>query len=70
MTTLNILNDKKLFIVNDYLEEADWNLYLSVRNIEKTEILDPRELSVYALLKYNKVVITKEALATIEEVLG
>ena len=67
---VNILNDKKLFVVNDYLEEADWNLYLSVRNIEKTEILDPRELSVYALLKYNKVVITKEALATIEEVLG
>ncbi|CAM3194664.1 50S ribosomal protein L4 [Streptobacillus felis] len=67
---VNMVEDKKLFIVNDYLEDADWNLYLSVRNIEKTEILDPRELSVYALLKYNKVVITKEALATIEEVLG
>lgn len=65
-----MVEDKKLFIVNDYLEDADWNLYLSVRNIEKTEILDPRELSVYALLKFNKVVITKEALATIEEVLG
>ncbi|CAM3221302.1 50S ribosomal protein L4 [Streptobacillus ratti] len=67
---VNMVEDKKLFIVNDYLEDADWNLYLSVRNIEKTEILDPRELSVYALLKFNKVVITKEALATIEEVLG
>ena len=67
---VNIVEDKKLFIVDDYLNDADWNLYLSVRNIEKTEILDPRELSVYALLKYNKVVITKEALATIEEVLG
>ncbi|WP_073507905.1 50S ribosomal protein L4 [Streptobacillus notomytis] len=67
---VNMVEDKKLFIVNDYLEDADWNLYLSVRNIEKTEILDPRELSVYALLKFNKVIITKEALATIEEVLG
>lgn len=67
---VEILNDKKLFIINDYLDDADWNLYLSVRNVEKTEILDPRELSVYALLKYNKVIITKEALATIEEVLG
>lgn len=67
---VNLLNDKKLFVINNFVEDADWNLYLSVRNIEKTEILEPRELSVYALLKYNKVVITREALATIEEVLG
>lgn len=67
---VNLLNDKKLFVINNFLDDADWNLYLSARNIKNTEILVPSELSVYALLKYNKVVITREALANIEEVLG
>ena len=59
-----------MFVVNDLANEADFNLYLSARNLENAVVLQPNELGVYWLLKQNKVMITKEALATIEEVLG
>ncbi len=61
---------KQLFIVNDLAEAADWNLYLSARNLESAMVLQPNEIGVYWLLKQDKVIITKEALATIEEVLA
>lgn len=61
---------KQMFVVNDLANEADFNLYLSARNLENAVVLQPNELGVYWLLKQNKVMITKEALATIEEVLG
>lgn len=63
-------NTKQLFVVNDLANDADFNLYLSARNLENAVVLQPNELGVYWLLKQNKVIITKEALATIEEVLG
>lgn len=63
-------NTKQMFVVNDLANEADFNLYLSARNLENAVVLQPNELGVYWLLKQNKVMITKEALATIEEVLG
>lgn len=61
--------NKKLFIVSDLVEDKDYNLFLSLRNIKNTELLLPGELSVYWLLKSEKLVITKEALSIIEEVL-
>ena len=61
---------KQLYIVNDFADDRDYNLYLSVRNIKKTFVLDPRELSIYWLIKQDKIVVTKEALAAIEEVLA
>lgn len=61
---------KQLFIVNDLAEAADWNLYLSARNLESAMVLQPNEIGVYWLLKQDKIFITKEALATIEEVLA
>jgi len=48
----------------------DYNLYLSARNLENAVILQPNEIGVYWLLKQEKVILTKEALATVEEVLG
>jgi ribosomal protein, L4/L1 family len=45
-------------------------LYLSARNIKKVSILNSREINVYSLIKQDKVIVTKEALATIEEVLA
>ena len=62
--------EKQLYIVNDFADDRDYNLYLSVRNIKKTFVLDPRELSIYWLIKQDKIVVTKEALAAIEEVLA
>lgn len=62
--------EKQLYIVNDFTTDMDYNLYLSVRNIAKTFVLMPNEISVYWLLKSEKIVITKQALLNIEEVLG
>ena len=67
---LNFADQKQLFVVNDFTEDKDYNLYMSVRNIEKTFVLDPRELRIFWLIKQDKVILTKEALATIEEVLA
>lgn len=63
-------NKKQLFVVNDLTVEADWNLYLSARNLESAVILQPNEIGVYWLLKQDKVIVTKEALKSIEEVLA
>ena len=43
---------------------------MSVRNIEKTFVLDSRELRIFWLIKQDKAILTKEALAAIEEVLA
>ena len=61
---------KQLFVVNDLATMNDFNLYLSVRNLENAVVLQPNEIGVYWLLKKEKVILTKEALATVEEVLG
>ncbi|WP_074016503.1 50S ribosomal protein L4 [Fusobacterium massiliense] len=61
---------KQLFVVNDLATMNDFNLYLSVRNLENAVVLQPNEIGVYWLLKQEKVILTKEALATVEEVLG
>ena len=66
---LNFVDQKQLFVVNDFTEDKDYNLYMSVRNIEKTFVLDSRELRIFWLIKQDKVILTKEALAAIEEVL-
>jgi len=74
-TIVNLTNNieatnKQLFIVNDLATDNDMNLYLSARNLENAIVLQPTELSVFWLLKQDKIIVTTEALATIEEVLG
>ncbi|MDR1832157.1 MAG: 50S ribosomal protein L4 [Fusobacteriaceae bacterium] len=61
---------KQLFVVDDLAEDKDYKLYMSARNLENAVVLQPNELGVYWLLKQDKVIMTKEALATLEEVLG
>ncbi|BBM43740.1 50S ribosomal protein L4 [Leptotrichia wadei] len=70
--TLNFNGAKQLYITNDDTDtvDRDYFLYLSTRNIEKVAAINTRDLSVYWLIKQDKVVLTKEALATIEEVLA
>ena len=72
VTLINALEatKKQLFVVNDLTVDADWNLYLSARNILGAIVLQPNELGVYWLLKQEKVIVTKEALKAIEEVLA
>ena len=59
---------KQLFVVVDLIK--DYNLYLSARNLGSITFLKPNEIGVYWLLKQEKVILTKEALAVVEEVLG
>ena len=68
--TLNFDGVKQLYVTNDDTVDRDYFLYLSTRNIEKVAAINTRDLSVYWLIKQDKVVLTKEALATIEEVLA
>ena len=70
--TLNFNGAKQLYITNDDTDtvDRDYFLYLSTRNIEKVAAINTRDLSIYWLIKQDKVILTKEALATIEEVLA
>ena len=61
---------KQLFIINDFLNGSDFTLYLSAKNLPTSMTLHISELGVYWLLKQDKVIITKDALSTLEEVLG
>ena len=69
---LNFDGVKQLYVTNDDTDtvDRDYFLYLSTRNIEKVAAINTRDLSIYWLIKQDKVILTKEALATIEEVLA
>lgn len=62
---LNALNAKKALIV---VAEKDENAYKSARNIENVSILPVNCLNVYDVLKYEKFIITKDAVSKVEEV--
>ena len=59
------LNLNKALIV---LNENDKNVILSARNIEGVKTARVNTINVYDILKYNTVVATKAAVASIEEV--
>ena len=62
---LNALNAKKTLIVT---AEANETVYKSARNIEGVAVLPVNNINVYDLLKYSKVIMTKDAVSKIEEV--
>ena len=55
-----------LIITDDYSE----NLYLATRNLINVEVLEPKHVDPLSLLYYGKVVVTKAAVAQIEEILS
>jgi len=57
--------DKKTLIIT---AESNENIYKSARNIEGIAIIPVNNINVYDLLKYNNLVITKDAVSKIEEV--
>lgn len=63
----NLELDSKVLLI---LEGANQNAYLSARNIHNVKVIDDRNLSVLDLVNYDKVLITKEALSTVEEALA
>lgn len=62
---LNALEAKKTLIVT---AESNENVYKSARNIPGVAVIPVNNINVYDLLKYDKLVITKDAVAKIEEV--
>ena len=62
---LDALNVKKALVV---LNENDENVVLSARNLADVKTALTNTLSVFDILKYNTVVVTKAAVETIEEV--
>lgn len=65
---LRMLNaEKKAYIVT---AEQNLNVYKSARNIPGVNSNAARNLNVYEVLNAGKLVLTKDAVATVEEVLG
>ena len=62
---LDALNVSKALIV---LNENDANVVKSARNIANVQTALTNTINVYDILKYNTVVVTKDAVKTIEEV--
>jgi large subunit ribosomal protein L4 len=62
---LNNLNVSKALVV---LNDNDSNVVLSARNIPDVVTTLPNTINVYDVLKYNTVILTKAAVASIEEV--
>ena len=60
----NLKVEKALVVLND----MDTNVIASAANILTVKTAQTNELNVFDALKYDKVVVTKAALATIEEV--
>ena len=60
----NLKVEKALVVLND----MDVNVIKSASNIPTVKTAQTNELNVFDVLKYDKVVVTKAALATIEEV--
>lgn len=60
----NLKVSKALVIIN----ENDKNIVLSARNLPKVKTALTNTINVYDILKYDTIVVTKDAVATIEEV--
>ena len=62
MKNLNV--DKALVVIND----NDQNIVMSARNIPTVKVAQTNTINVFDILKYSTLVVTKAAVATIEEV--
>lgn len=58
---------ESVLIITDLLDE---NVYLATRNLPNVAVVEPRYADPLSLLHYKKVLITKPAIAQIEEMLG
>ncbi|MEY8001697.1 50S ribosomal protein L4 [Clostridium sp. Mt-5] len=62
---LSVFDAKKTLIVT---AESNQNIYRSARNIPGVSVIPANNLNVYDLLKFEKLIITKDAVSKIEEV--
>jgi len=62
---LSNLNAEKAYVVVD---GSDRDLFLSARNLQEMKLATSGAVSLYDILKYKKLILTKDAVKTIEEV--
>ena len=62
---LSAFGAKKTLIV---VEKSNENIYKSARNIPGVQVSPVNNLNVYDILKYEKFIVTKDAVSKIEEV--
>lgn len=55
--------EKVLFLT----KELDENVYLSSRNLPNVLVLEAQEVDPYSLLRFNKIVLTRDAVSHLEE---
>ena len=65
---VNVMNNLKAEKALVVLNENDANVVLSARNIPTVKTALTNTINVYDILKYNTLILTKDAVATIEEV--
>lgn len=66
-TKLKDLGLESVLIITDNIDE---NLYLATRNLPHVAVVEPRDADPLSLIHYKNVLITKAAIAQIEEMLG
>ena len=59
----NLGMEQVLFVT----KQLDENVYLSSRNLPNVLVLEAQQIDPYSLLRYKKVVVTKESVAQLEE---
>jgi large subunit ribosomal protein L4 len=63
----NLKANRKALVVSD---GVDQNLTLSARNIPGVKVIDAQGLNVLDVLNHDKLIITRDAVSRVEEVLG
>ena len=58
---------ESVLIITDAFDE---NLYLATRNLPHVAVVEPRYADPVSLIHFKKVLITKAAIAQLEEILG
>jgi large subunit ribosomal protein L4 len=66
LKNLNLNGRKSLLVV----PSTDKNIYLSARNIQGTKVVPANELNTYDILNAGQILVTENALATIESTLN
>ena len=64
---LKSLGLDSVLIITDNVDE---NVYLATRNLPHVAVVEPRYADPLSLVHYKKVLITKPAIAQLEEMLG
>ena len=66
--TKNLKVDGKKVLV--LMPEADRNVYMSARNLQRAEVLEAKNVNTYKVLNADVLVITESSLKTIDGILG